>query len=153
MRQHDSPRVVEAALGALCTLVNDRVDVDRSVSALAELDAPWRVLRALSQHDSPRVVEATLGAFCTLVDDRVDVDRSRATVRRRDLERRDPGAEAGSGGSRIRGSSRSSSGSPSDSSISIEEGSARRPEDDGGIARGGSIWPRGGWWQRDIGSA
>ncbi|XP_044951719.1 putative U-box domain-containing protein 42 isoform X1 [Hordeum vulgare subsp. vulgare] len=48
--ESDSPRVVEAALGALCTLVDDRVDVDRSVSALAELDAPRRVLGALRQH-------------------------------------------------------------------------------------------------------
>jgi hypothetical protein len=48
--ENDSPRVVEAALGALCTLLDDRVNVEGSVSALAKLDAVRRVLGALRRH-------------------------------------------------------------------------------------------------------
>ncbi|CAM0944432.1 unnamed protein product [Alopecurus aequalis] len=48
--ENDNFRVVEAALGALCTLVDDRVNVERSVAALAKLDAVRRVLGALKRH-------------------------------------------------------------------------------------------------------
>lgn len=48
--ENDNIRVVEAALGALCTLLDERVDVEKSVAALAELDAAQRVLAALRQH-------------------------------------------------------------------------------------------------------
>lgn len=48
--ENDNIRVVEAALGALCTLLDERVDVEKSVAALAELDAARRVLAALRQH-------------------------------------------------------------------------------------------------------
>jgi hypothetical protein len=47
---NDNVRVVEAALGALCTLLDERVDVEKSVAALSELDAARRVLGALRQH-------------------------------------------------------------------------------------------------------
>ncbi|KAL6635054.1 hypothetical protein ACP70R_027725 [Stipagrostis hirtigluma subsp. patula] len=47
---NDNVRVVEAALGALCTLLDERVDVEKSVAALAELDTARRVLGALRQH-------------------------------------------------------------------------------------------------------
>ncbi|KAK3155155.1 hypothetical protein QOZ80_2BG0199560 [Eleusine coracana subsp. coracana] len=48
--ENDNVRVVEAALGALCTLLDDRVDVEKSVAVLVELDAVRRVLGALRQH-------------------------------------------------------------------------------------------------------
>nr|CAB3450952.1 unnamed protein product [Digitaria exilis] len=48
--ENDNVRVVEAALGALCTLLDERVDVEKSVAALSELDAARRVLGALRQH-------------------------------------------------------------------------------------------------------
>ncbi|KAL6911408.1 hypothetical protein ACP4OV_000213 [Aristida adscensionis] len=47
---YDNVRVVEAALGALCTLLDERVDVEKSVAALVELDVTRRVLGALRQH-------------------------------------------------------------------------------------------------------
>ena len=48
--ENDNFRVVEAALGALCTLLDDRVNMQRSVAALAKLDAVRRVLGALRRH-------------------------------------------------------------------------------------------------------
>jgi hypothetical protein len=48
--ENDNVRIVEAALGALCTLLDERVDVEKSVAALVELDATRRVLAALRQH-------------------------------------------------------------------------------------------------------
>ncbi|CAN6253446.1 unnamed protein product [Urochloa humidicola] len=48
--ENDNVRVVEAVLGALCTLLDERVDVEKSVAALSELDAARRVLGALRQH-------------------------------------------------------------------------------------------------------
>ncbi|KQK01510.1 putative U-box domain-containing protein 42 [Brachypodium distachyon] len=48
--ESDNTRVVEAALGALCTLLDDRVDVKMSVAMLAELDTVTRVLGALRRH-------------------------------------------------------------------------------------------------------
>nr|CAB3447799.1 unnamed protein product [Digitaria exilis] len=48
--ENDNVRVVEAALGALCTLLDERVDVEKSVAALSELDVARRVLGALRQH-------------------------------------------------------------------------------------------------------
>ncbi|XP_052141245.1 putative U-box domain-containing protein 42 [Oryza glaberrima] len=48
--ENDDARVVDAALGALCTLVDDRVDVEKAVVALAGQGAARRVLAALRQH-------------------------------------------------------------------------------------------------------
>ncbi|CAN6280124.1 unnamed protein product [Urochloa humidicola] len=48
--ENDNVRVVEAALGALCTLLDERVDVEKSVATLSELNAARRVLGALRQH-------------------------------------------------------------------------------------------------------
>lgn len=48
--ENDNARVVEAALGALCTLLDERVDVEKSVAAMVELDGVRRVLGALRQH-------------------------------------------------------------------------------------------------------
>ncbi|RCV08163.1 hypothetical protein SETIT_1G304100v2 [Setaria italica] len=48
--ENDNIRVVEAALGALCTLLDERVDVEKSVAALSELNAATHVLGALRQH-------------------------------------------------------------------------------------------------------
>uniref|UniRef100_A0A0D9VKI3 RING-type E3 ubiquitin transferase n=1 Tax=Leersia perrieri TaxID=77586 RepID=A0A0D9VKI3_9ORYZ len=48
--ENDDARVVDATLGALCTLVDDRVDVEKAVVALAERGAARRVLAVLRQH-------------------------------------------------------------------------------------------------------
>uniref|UniRef100_A0A0E0K4R2 RING-type E3 ubiquitin transferase n=1 Tax=Oryza punctata TaxID=4537 RepID=A0A0E0K4R2_ORYPU len=48
--ENDDAHVVDAALGALCTLVDDRVDVEKAVVALAGLGAARRVLAVLRQH-------------------------------------------------------------------------------------------------------
>jgi hypothetical protein len=50
LESSENGRVVEAALGALCTLMDDAVDVTSGVAVLAEHDAPRHVLRALRQH-------------------------------------------------------------------------------------------------------
>lgn len=50
LESNENERVVEAALGALCTLLDNAVDVERGVAVLAELDAVRHVLRALRQH-------------------------------------------------------------------------------------------------------
>jgi hypothetical protein len=46
----ESGHVVDAALGALCTLMDDTVDAASGVAVLAEHDAVPHVLRALRQH-------------------------------------------------------------------------------------------------------
>ncbi|CAN6201803.1 unnamed protein product [Urochloa humidicola] len=46
----ESGRAVEAALSALCTLMDDAVDVTSGVAVLSEHDAARHVLRALRQH-------------------------------------------------------------------------------------------------------
>ncbi|XP_006647830.1 putative U-box domain-containing protein 42 [Oryza brachyantha] len=53
--ENDNPRVVDAALGALCTLVDDRVDVEKAVVALVEQGAARRVLAVLRQHRENRL--------------------------------------------------------------------------------------------------
>nr|ADD60711.1 putative armadillo/beta-catenin repeat related protein [Oryza brachyantha] len=50
LESNENGRVVDAALGALCTLMDDSVDVERGVAVLAEHDAARHVLRALRQH-------------------------------------------------------------------------------------------------------
>uniref|UniRef100_A0A804R4Q1 RING-type E3 ubiquitin transferase n=1 Tax=Zea mays TaxID=4577 RepID=A0A804R4Q1_MAIZE len=50
LESSENGRVVEAALGALCTLMDDAVDVTSGVAVLAEHDAARHVLRALRQH-------------------------------------------------------------------------------------------------------
>ncbi|RLN12281.1 putative U-box domain-containing protein 42 [Panicum miliaceum] len=50
LESNENGRVVEAALGALCTLMDDAVDVTSGVAVLAEHDAARHVLRALRQH-------------------------------------------------------------------------------------------------------
>jgi hypothetical protein len=50
LESNESGRVVEAALGALCTLMDDVVDVTSGVAVLAEHDAARHVLRVLRQH-------------------------------------------------------------------------------------------------------
>ncbi|KAI4381403.1 hypothetical protein MLD38_007475 [Melastoma candidum] len=47
---HENPEVVEAALSALSTLLDDRVDVDKSVSMLSSSNAIPRVLNAAKDH-------------------------------------------------------------------------------------------------------
>ncbi|KAG9448598.1 hypothetical protein H6P81_008563 [Aristolochia fimbriata] len=47
---HENVQVVEAALSALCTLLDDKVDVDKSVSVLSEVNAIQYVLNVLREH-------------------------------------------------------------------------------------------------------
>lgn len=48
---HENVEVVEAALSALCTLLDDRVDIDKSVSMLSEVNAIQHVLNVVKDHD------------------------------------------------------------------------------------------------------
>nr|ADD60675.1 putative armadillo/beta-catenin repeat related protein [Oryza meyeriana var. granulata] len=50
LESNENGRVVDATLGALCTLMDDSVDVERGVAVLAEHDAARHVLRVLRQH-------------------------------------------------------------------------------------------------------
>ncbi|KAF3432252.1 hypothetical protein FNV43_RR26991 [Rhamnella rubrinervis] len=47
---HENPAVVEAALSALCTLLDDKVDVDKSVSMLNGVNAVQHVLNVVKEH-------------------------------------------------------------------------------------------------------
>lgn len=47
---HENVRVVEAALSAISTLLDDKVDVDKSVSMLNEVDAIKQVLNVVKEH-------------------------------------------------------------------------------------------------------
>lgn len=47
---HENIEVVEAALSALCTLLDDKVDVDKSVSMLSEVNAIQHVLNVVKEH-------------------------------------------------------------------------------------------------------
>ncbi|KXG19790.1 putative U-box domain-containing protein 42 [Sorghum bicolor] len=64
LESSENGRVVEAALGALCTLMDDDVDVTSGVAVLAEHDAARHVLRALRQrrNDGRRGAGAVAGA-------------------------------------------------------------------------------------------
>ncbi|KAL5987489.1 hypothetical protein ACLOJK_035237 [Asimina triloba] len=47
---HENVGVVEAALSAICTLLDDKVDVDKSVSVLSEVNMVQHVLNVLREH-------------------------------------------------------------------------------------------------------
>lgn len=47
---HENPKVVEAALSAISTLLDEKVDVERSVEVLSEVDAVRHVLGVLRDH-------------------------------------------------------------------------------------------------------
>ncbi|XP_059655625.1 putative U-box domain-containing protein 42 [Cornus florida] len=47
---HENVNVVEASLSAICTLLDDNVDVDKSVSMLSEVNAIRNVLNAVREH-------------------------------------------------------------------------------------------------------
>ncbi|KDP31420.1 hypothetical protein JCGZ_11796 [Jatropha curcas] len=47
---HENVEVVEAALSAVCTLLDDKVDVNKSVSILSEANAIRHVLNILKEH-------------------------------------------------------------------------------------------------------
>ncbi|XP_039015430.1 putative U-box domain-containing protein 42 isoform X2 [Hibiscus syriacus] len=47
---HENGEVVEASMAAICTLLDDNVDVDKSLSLLNELDAIRRILNAVKEH-------------------------------------------------------------------------------------------------------
>ncbi|XP_020111020.1 putative U-box domain-containing protein 42 isoform X2 [Ananas comosus] len=53
--EHENPKVVEAALSALSTLLDERVDVEKSVGILSEVDGVRHVLRILREHKEQRV--------------------------------------------------------------------------------------------------
>ncbi|KAF9623587.1 hypothetical protein IFM89_003377 [Coptis chinensis] len=47
---HENVQVVEAALSAICTLLDDKVDVDKSVNVLSDVNAIQHVLNVLREH-------------------------------------------------------------------------------------------------------
>lgn len=47
---HDNVEVVKAALSAICTLLDDKVDVDKSVKVLHEMNATRHVLNVIKEH-------------------------------------------------------------------------------------------------------
>ncbi|KAJ6772119.1 RING-TYPE E3 UBIQUITIN TRANSFERASE [Salix koriyanagi] len=47
---HENVEVVEAALSAICTLVDDKVDVDKSVGMLCDVNAMQHVLNVVKEH-------------------------------------------------------------------------------------------------------
>lgn len=47
---HENAEVVEAALSAICTLLDDKVDVDKSVGMLCEVNATQHVLNVVKEH-------------------------------------------------------------------------------------------------------
>ncbi|XP_024018286.1 putative U-box domain-containing protein 42 [Morus notabilis] len=47
---HENPEVVEAVLSAICTLLDDKVDVEKSVSILNGVDALQHVLNVVKEH-------------------------------------------------------------------------------------------------------
>ncbi|KAL5826185.1 hypothetical protein ACOSQ4_017982 [Xanthoceras sorbifolium] len=49
--EHENVEIVEAALSALCTLLDDKVDVDKSVSMLNEVNAIQHVLNVVKEHE------------------------------------------------------------------------------------------------------
>ncbi|XP_042512469.1 putative U-box domain-containing protein 42 isoform X2 [Macadamia integrifolia] len=48
--EHENVAVVKAALSAICTLLDEKVDVDNSVTILSEMDAIKHVLKVLRKH-------------------------------------------------------------------------------------------------------
>ncbi|XWS64143.1 hypothetical protein CRYUN_Cryun06bG0161400 [Craigia yunnanensis] len=47
---HENVEVVEASLAAICTLLDDKVDVDKSVSLLSEVNAIQHILNVVKEH-------------------------------------------------------------------------------------------------------
>ncbi|XP_021293218.1 putative U-box domain-containing protein 42 isoform X1 [Herrania umbratica] len=47
---HENGEVVEASLAAICTLLDDKVDVDKSVSLLSEINAIQHILNVVKEH-------------------------------------------------------------------------------------------------------
>ncbi|KAL5723361.1 hypothetical protein ACHQM5_006770 [Ranunculus cassubicifolius] len=52
---HENVHVVEAALSAICTLLDDNVDLDKSVSVLSEVHAIRHILNVLREHKEESV--------------------------------------------------------------------------------------------------
>ncbi|XP_050372143.1 putative U-box domain-containing protein 42 isoform X2 [Argentina anserina] len=48
--ENENPEVVEAALSAISTLLDDKVDVDKSVSMLSEINTVQHILNAVKEH-------------------------------------------------------------------------------------------------------
>jgi hypothetical protein len=57
---HENVGVVEAALSAICTLLDEKVDVDKSVSMLSELNAVQRVLNLVKEHQQEGLWQKSL---------------------------------------------------------------------------------------------
>lgn len=81
--EHENPKVVEAALSALSTLLDERVDVEKSVGILSEVDGVRHVLRILREHREQRVWQKSfwiIEKFLASGDDRSfrDISTDRA---------------------------------------------------------------------------
>ncbi|KAF5449459.1 hypothetical protein F2P56_029901, partial [Juglans regia] len=57
---HDNVEVVDAALSAICTLLDDKVDVDNSVSMLSEVNAIKHVLNVVKEHQQEGLWQKSL---------------------------------------------------------------------------------------------
>lgn len=58
--EHENAEVIEAALSALCTLLDDKVDVDKSVSLLSGVDCIQHVLNVVKEHREEGLREKSL---------------------------------------------------------------------------------------------
>ncbi|KAG6712747.1 putative U-box domain-containing protein 42 isoform X2 [Carya illinoinensis] len=57
---HENVEVVDAALSAICTLLDDKVDVDNSVSMLSEVNAIKHVLNVVKEHQQEDLWQKSL---------------------------------------------------------------------------------------------
>ncbi|XP_010551630.1 PREDICTED: putative U-box domain-containing protein 42 [Tarenaya hassleriana] len=55
--QSDKVEVVEAALSAICTLLDDKVDVEKSLSTLSEMNVVQHVLDAVKEHKKETLLQ------------------------------------------------------------------------------------------------
>lgn len=58
--EHENVEVVKAALSAICTLLDDKVDVDKSVKVLNEMNAIKHVLNVVKDHREEALLQKTL---------------------------------------------------------------------------------------------
>jgi hypothetical protein len=57
---HENVEVAEAALSAICTLLDDKVDVDQSVNMLSEVNAIKHVLKLVKEHQQEGLWQKSL---------------------------------------------------------------------------------------------
>ena len=58
--EHENAEIVEAALSAICTLLDEKVDVDKSVSLLSGVDCIQHVLNVAKEHSEEGLREKSL---------------------------------------------------------------------------------------------